>query len=127
MTLVIKNVDERTLRELKAEAARRGLTLAEVFEEAANVWLSRNEQALAMTETDVNNEFYESNLAQLEAEHQGSFLVIANGGLVGAFDDLEAAGEAIRSLRPRPTHALITKAGADSKELGEWLGGSLGQ
>lgn len=127
LTLVIKNIDERTLRELKAQAARRGLTLAQVFEEAASAWLSRNDQAAAVTETDADNEFYESNMAQLEAEHSGSYLVIASGRFIGAYESLETAGKAIKALSPRPAHAILTKAGADSQQVGEWLGGSLEQ
>jgi hypothetical protein len=123
---VIKKLDQRTLRELKAQAARRGLTLAQVFEQAVNLWLNRNESP-ATNETDRDNEFYESNKAQLEAEYRGRYVLITNGRFIGAYDSLEQAGEAIKALSPRPTHAILTKASEDIKEPGEWLGGSLGQ
>jgi hypothetical protein len=125
LTLVIKKINQRTLRDLKAEAARRGLTLAEVFQEAANLWLSRREETPMLTETQRNNEFYESNEAELERQYKGRFVLIANGRLVGAYDDADTAGEAIRSLNPRPAHAVLTKVGEDKRELGEWLAGSL--
>ena len=125
LTLVIKKSDRGTLRDLKAEAARRGLTLAEVFREAANLWLSSGEETLMLTEAQRNNEFYESNEAELERQYKGSFVLIANGRLVGAYDDADAAGEAIRSLNPRPAQAVLTKMAEDKRELGEWLAGSL--
>ena len=125
MTLVIKKIDQRTLRNLKAEAARRGLTLAEVFQEAAHLWLSRGQETSMLTETDRDNEFYESEEAELERQYKGRYVLIAGAHLVGAFDDLEAAGKAIRSLSPRPVHAILTKIGQDERKEGEWLAGSL--
>ena len=55
MTLVIKRVDERKLREFKAEAVRRGLTLSEAFEEAIELWLSARP---LFSEEDANNAAY---------------------------------------------------------------------
>jgi hypothetical protein len=123
--LVIKKIDQRTLRDLKAEAARQGLTLGEVFKEAANLWLTRRQGTPVLTETDYNNEFYESNEAELERQYEGRYVLIAGARLVGAYDDLHAAGEAMRALNPRPHHAILTKIGKDEREYGEWLGGSL--
>lgn len=125
MTLVIKKVDQRTVRNLKAEAARRGLTLAEVFQEAANLWLIREKERPASTEADRNNEFYEANEAELQRQHEGEFVVIAAGELVGAYHDLNAAGRAIASMNPRPRHAIVTRIGHDERSVGEWLAGSL--
>jgi hypothetical protein len=125
LTLVIKKIDQRTLRDLKAEAARRGLTLGEVFKEAVNLWLTRRQETPVLTEADHNNEFYESNEAELEREYEGRYVLIAGARLVGAYDDLHAAGEAMRALNPRPRHAILTKIGKDTREFGEWMGGSL--
>ena len=125
MTLVIKKLDQKVLRSLKAEAARRGLTLAEVFQEAANLWLSKQQEKPVSTEADRNNEFYEANHAELQRQYKDRFVVIAGGELVGAYHDLNAAGTAIRSLKPRPRHAIVTKIGHDERGIGEWLAGSL--
>jgi len=125
LTLVIKKIDQRTLRNLKAEAARRGLTLREVFQEAVNLWLSRRQETPVQTEADQNNEFYESNEAELVRQYKGKYVLIAGARLVGAYDDLHAAGETMRALSPRPRHAVLTKIGEDARESGEWLGGSL--
>jgi hypothetical protein len=123
--LVIKKIDQKILRDLKAEAARRGLTLGEVFKEAANLWLTSRQETTVLTETDHNNEFYESNEAELKRQYEGRYVLIAGARLVGAYDDLHAAGEAMRALKPRPSHAILTKIGKDAREYGEWLGGSL--
>jgi hypothetical protein len=125
LTLVIKKIDQRTLRDLKAEAVRRGLTLGEVFKEAANLWLARRQETPTLTEMDHNNEFYESNEAELERQFGGKYVLIACARLVGAYDDLHAAGEAMKALSPRPRHAILTRVGKDGREFGEWLGGSL--
>jgi hypothetical protein len=125
LTLVIKKIDQRTLRDLKAEAARRGLTLAEVFQESVSLWLTKRQETPVLTETDKNNEFYESNEAELERHYKGRYVLITGGRLVGAYDNLHAAGEAMRTLSPRPRQAILTKVGKDTRELGEWLGGSL--
>ena len=125
MTLVIKKIDQRTLRDLKAEAARRGLTLAEVFKEAVNLWLARQQETPVLTEADQNNDFYESNEAELERQYKGKYVLIARARVVGAYDDLRSAGEAMRALSPRPRHAVLTKIAEDARESGEWLGGSL--
>jgi len=125
LTLVIKKIDQRTLRDLKAEAARRGLTLGEVFREAVNLWLTRRQETPLLTEADQNNAFYESNEAELERQYKGRYVLIAGARLVGAYDDLHAAGEAMKGLSPRPRQAILTKIGKDARESGEWLGGSL--
>lgn len=76
------------------------------------------------TEADRKNESYEANRAELEAEHKGKFLLITGGRLAGVYDSLDAAGNAIKALSPRPIHAILTKAGEDTRQFGEWLAGS---
>jgi plasmid stability protein len=125
LTLVVKNLDKKTLRELKVQAARRGLTLSQVLEEALSVWLNRFQDAATGTEMDRNNDFYESKRLELESEYKGKYLLVANGGLLGAYGSLDEAAQAIKSLTPRPVHAILTKAGEELEEQGEWLGGSL--
>lgn len=125
MTLVVKNLDKKTLRELKVQAARRGLTLSQVLEEALSVWLNRTQDGATGTERDRNNDFYESRRVELESEYKGKYLLIANGRLLGAYGSLDEAALAIKSLTPRPVHAILTKAGEELEEQGEWLGGSL--
>lgn len=99
--------------------------MGEAFKEAVNLWLSKRQDTLVLTEADQNNAFYESNEAELERQYKGRYVLIAGARLVGAYDDLHAAGEAMRALSPRPRHAILTKIGKDAREFGEWLGGSL--
>ncbi len=125
MTLVIKNADERLVREFKAEAIRRGLTLSQAFEEAVRVWLDLKDKLL-ITEQDVNNLAYESLKEELRKQ-EGKYAVIARGKLVGLFDSLEEVASALKGLRPPIRNALVVKIGEDDRtrrEL-EWLGGSL--
>ncbi len=125
MTLVIKNADERLIREFKAEAVRRGLTLSRAFEEAVRIWLDLRDKLL-VTEQDANNLAYESIEGELR-KHRGKYAVIAGGKLMGLFDSLEEVATALRGLEPPVRNALVVKIGKDDKERREleWLGGSL--
>ncbi len=124
MTLVIKNANESLIREFKAEAVRRGITISQAFEEAVRVWLDLKDKLL-ITEQDVNNVVYESLERELR-KHEGKYAVITRGRLVGLFDSLEEVAKAIKSLKPAVKNALVVKIGEDDvrREL-EWLGGSL--
>ncbi len=121
--MVIRKVDERILREFKAEAVRRGLTLSQAFEEAVSMWLRGG---VLETDADANNRAYLRMRDKL-GEFEGKYVVFANGRFVGAFDTIEEVGRAIRSLRPRPRHAIVLKVGHDVKVRGrlEWWGGSM--
>ncbi len=123
MTLVIKKIDEKKLREFKAEAIRRGLTLSQAIEEAIELWLRR---PALLTEEDVNNLVYVRMKRQLE-KYKGKYVVIARGKFLGAFDTLKDAGLALRKLDELPKHAIIVKVGVDKAIEGEleWLGGSI--
>ncbi len=122
MVLVIKNVDERKLREFKAEAVRRGLRLHEAFEEAVSLWLSKKPAEL-LSEEEVNHLVYESIRGELRAKHVGKYAVVAEGRFVGSFESLEEVVEALRKLRPR--HAVVAKVDEDEEVEREWLGGSM--
>lgn len=125
MTLVIKNAEEKLLREFKAEAARRGLSLSEAFEEAVKHWLtSRHREVLS--EVDLNNAAYESLESSIKA-HEGQYVVIAEGKLMGVFSSLEEVSGALKKVHPPLKHALVVKIGVDDRCLEglEWLGGSI--
>ncbi|RLF12927.1 MAG: hypothetical protein DRN06_09180 [Thermoprotei archaeon] len=123
MTLVVKKVDERKLREFKAEAIRRGLTLSQALEEAIELWLRAS---YMLSEEDANN------MAYIEAKrllrgHEGEYAVFAHGRLLGFYRTLSEVSEALKSLDVRPRHAIVVKVGVDSPPPGEleWLGGSI--
>ncbi len=121
--MVIKKVDERRLREFKAEAVRRGLTLSEAFEEAVELWLSCRP---LFSEEDANHAAYLREKGRLKGL-EGKYAVFAHGRFVGAFESLEAVAKALRALSPRPRHVVVVKVGVDRPPRGEleWWGGSL--
>lgn len=123
VTLVIRKIDERKLREFKAEAIRRGLTLSQALEEAIDAWL--RDRVLG-TDVDENNRAYFKMRDRLNS-YKGKYMVFANGRFLGAFDAIEEVGEALRSVSPRPRHAIVLKVGKDKVAEGrlEWWGGSI--
>jgi len=78
-----------------------------------------------LSEAEANNECYESLRAELEKEYKWKVAVIAHGKLIGVYNELEEAAAAIRNLKQRPKHAIMTRVGVDEKRFGEWLGGFL--
>ena len=119
-TLVVKGADERRLREFKAEAVRRGLRLSEALEEAIELWLSAKP---VLDEVDANNLAYLRAKRLLEGQ-EGRYAVFAHGRMVGVFDSLEEVSGALRSLEPRPRHAVVVRVGVDKPDELEWWGGS---
>lgn len=122
MTLVIKKIDERKLREFKAEAVRRGLTLSRALEEAIELWLS---QKPAWSEADANNAAYAREKGKFLKEHAGKYAVFAHGRFIGVYSTLEGVISALRALDERPRHAVVTKIGEDASRVLEWWGGSI--
>jgi len=53
------------------------------------------------------------------------YVVFANGEFIGAFKTLDEVRENLKSLRPKPTHAIVLKVGEDVKPRGvlEWWEG----
>ncbi len=121
----MKNVSEETVRRLKAEAARRGVTLSEAVEEAVKLWLN----AVGGVATDeVGDELaWERVRRRLEKEHRGKYAVIARGELVGVYESLEEVSRVLSQLRRKGVErALVVHVGVDREGwVGEWLGGSM--
>lgn len=126
MTLVIKKIDPEKLRQFKAEAVRRGLLLHQAIEQAITLWLNYNEADLE-TDADANNRFYEATKEELSKKYKGKFIIIAEGKLIGVYENLSEASEELRNLKPRIKHAILTKVGYDEEYSGEyeWWGGSI--
>jgi len=123
LALVIKNIDKRVVREFKAEAIRRGLTLSKAFEEAARMWLEFKDKVI-VSEQDLNNLVYESMEEELR-KNRGKYAAIARGKLLGIFETIEDVSLALRSANVR--NAIVVKIGHDDVlvEGLEWLGGSI--
>ena len=92
MTLVIKKLDPEKLRRFKAEAVRRGLLLHQALEEAITLWLNYNEADLE-TDADADNRVYEAMKEELSKKYKGKFIIIAEGKLIGIYENLNEASE----------------------------------
>jgi NTP pyrophosphatase (non-canonical NTP hydrolase) len=124
MTLVIRGLDEKTKRSIRSEAVRRGLRLAEAVKEAFQLWRTYNVDAAAMSEREANNAAYNA-LRQELGKYSGKVVLIANGKLLGTYEDPRSAAVDLRLKAPESHHAIITVINKDKKEELQWLGGSL--
>jgi len=124
VTLVIRGLDERTKRSLRAEAIRRGLRLAEAVKEAFQLWRSYDQDAQTLSERDVNNAAYDALRQELE-KYAGKTILIAGGRLLGTYENPRSAAMDLKLKAPEARHAIVTTIGKDKREELEWLGGSL--
>jgi len=126
LPLVLKRVSPEKIRLLKAEAARRGLTPSQAVEEAIELWLR---QGGLVEDSAADDAAWERMRERLRREARGKYVVIAEGRLVGVYESLEEAAEALRGLRRRGVRrAILVRPGVDDEAAGgegEWLGGSL--
>jgi hypothetical protein len=51
--------------------------------------------------TDPNVEAYNAQRTQLEAEHLGEYIAIANGGIVGLYPSFDEAWRAVETIREK--------------------------
>jgi hypothetical protein len=124
MTLVVRGLDDKTKRSFRAEAIRRGLKLAEAVKEAFQVWRSYDRDAQTLSERDVNNAAYNALGQELE-RYAGKTILIAEGKLLGVYENPRSAAKDLASKAPHAHHAIVTKVGEDRRLELEWLGGSL--
>ncbi|BDB99972.1 hypothetical protein [Saccharolobus caldissimus] len=125
MTLVIKKIDEKKLREFKAEAIRRGLTLSEAISQAIDLWLNKvrsEDDEDVEKERELNNKVFEELKDNLPKD---KYIVIANGKLIGTFDSLKEVSDVLKGLKVK--HAIVVNMNKDSQREGEWLSGSMFQ
>jgi hypothetical protein len=124
VTLVIRGLDEKTKRSLRAEAIKRGLKLAEAVKEAFLLWRSYEQDAQTLSERDVNNAAYNALRQELE-KYAGKTILIAEGRLLGTYENPRSAAADLKLKAPEARHAIVTAIGKDKREELEWLGGSL--
>lgn len=122
--MVIKKIDEKKLREFKAEAVRRGLTLSEAISQAIDLWLNkvRSEDNEVEKERELNNKVFEELKDSLPRD---KYVVIAKGKLLGAYDSLNEVSKVLKGLNVR--QAIVVKLNKDLPREGEWLAGSVFQ
>lgn len=124
VTLVIRGMDEKTKRSLRAEAIKRGLRLAQAVKEAFQLWRAYDPEASTLSERDANNAAYNALRQELE-KYASKTILIAGGKLLGTYDDPRSAAMDLRMKAPEAHNAIITVIGRDKREELEWLGGSL--
>ena len=129
MPLVLKKIREETVRRLKAEAAKRGLTPSEAVEEAIELWLRSHGSGQLVEDSSIDDEAYRRLRERLLREARGKYVVIARGRLVGIYGSLEEAAAALRRLKAEGVdRAVLVRPGVDEAAggvEGEWLGGAL--
>lgn len=124
VTLVIRGLDEKTRRSIRAEAIKRGLRLAQAVKEAFQLWRTYDQEASTLSEREANNATYNALRQELE-RYANKTVVIAGGKLLGTYDDPRSAAIDLRMKAPEAHHAIITVIAKDKREELEWLGGSL--
>jgi hypothetical protein len=124
MALVIRGMDEKTKRSIRAEAVKRGLKLAQAVKEAFQLWQTYNPDELAVSEMEANNAVYSALRQELD-KYAGRAVLIAKGKLLGAYDNPRSAALDLKVKAPEAHQAIITIINKDKREELEWLGGSL--
>jgi len=122
LPLVLKKVGEDKVRALKAEAARRGISLSKAVEEAIELWLRLSNSQIVESSV-VDDMVWEKAREELEEKFRGRYVVIFDGKIQGVFDSLEQVARFLREKKPR--RAIVVRPGVDGRVEGEWLGGSL--
>jgi len=124
VTLVMRGLDEKTKRSLRAEAVRRGLKLAQAVKEAFQLSRSYDQETETLSERDINNACYNALRQELE-KYTGKTILISGGRLIGIYENPRVAAKNLKLKAPEARHAIITVVGQDRREELGWLGGSL--
>lgn len=123
MDVIIRKIDQRLHRRLKAEAAIRGMTLSRALEEAIRMWVRTEDQAQPRDESDSNNRAYERMKIELGRRYKDKFVVFAGGRFLGSAESLHEAGNLARRNNARK--ALAKRVGEINRAGGEWFWSSL--
>lgn len=116
VNVFLKKVDKEIYLALKSEAAKRGKTIGEMFNEAVKVWLTHYRHA--DPERELNMKVYDKIKGEI-SNRSGEYFVIAGGSFIGRFKTLR---EAARNMKLKGSlKGFIIRA----QPGGEWLGGSL--
>jgi len=104
MSVLIKDVDKELYAQFKAAAVMRGLRLNEALCKAMEYWI-KLEQAKDKIDDErmLNNAAYRRLIPQLLKDHEGEWIVISKGELIGIFDNQRNAVTAIK------THDLLNQ------------------
>ena len=120
----LKNLDEETYRAIKAIAAKRGVPVYRVINEALSLYVNLHDSLAAETEEEANSRVYGSLLG--DPRYKGKWVAIARGRLVAVADTWEEAVERMRDFvrRERVAHGVVARVGEEAESV-EILGSSL--
>jgi len=96
MSVLIKEVDKELYAKFKSKAALKGLRINEAFAEAIIQWLA--EDAIKDTKNlmrQQNNATFRRIFPDLVKNHEGKWVVISEGLMIGIFGDRKAAIKAV--------------------------------
>ncbi len=120
----IKNLDKETYRIIKAIAARRGVPVYRVINEALSLYANLYDSLAAETEEESNSRVYESLLG--DPRYTGKWVVISRGRLIAVAETWEEAVRYMRDFvkRERPACGIVVRVGEEVERV-EILGSSL--
>ncbi len=126
-TITVRGVDEDTYRRVKAVAALRGIKVGDAVNEALRLWLSIKPEALGAfrsieEEAALNRKAYEELRAELEEKYRGKYVAFARGRLLGVYDTIREAAEAVEKTGAK--HGIVKRVGEEAPRRVE-LGWSL--
>lgn len=118
----IKGIDEKLYRELKAEAARRGVPLYSLLNDAIRFYLNMRNSLAIETEENANNRVYMSLV--FSNRFKGKWVAICMGKVLGFADSWDKAVEIMRKYvkKNRVNHGIVAKIGEKIEEEVEILG-----
>lgn len=120
----MKNLDVEAYRAIKAIAARRGVPVYKVINEALALYVNLYDSLAAETEEEANNRVYESLMG--DPRYKGKWVAIAKGKLIAVTESWDEAVKALRRflLREKASHGIVSRVSEEVEEV-EILGSSL--
>ncbi len=113
----LKNLDEEIYRAIKAIAARRGVPVYRVVNEALSLYVNLHCGLTTETEEGANNRVYESLLR--DPRYRGKWVAIARGRLIAVADTWEEAVQKMRDFvrRERVAHGVVVRVGEEAERV----------
>jgi len=104
--IAVRGVDRELYRRVKAAAALRGMRIGEVVNEALRLWLSIKPGALTILseverEAERNRRVLQEAFGELLERHEGKYVAVAGGRVLGVFNTVEEAAEVIEKSGAR--------------------------
>ena len=118
MSVLIKDVDKVLYSRFKAQAVLRGIKVGEALALAMENWLkdtsSENEDE---QERIKNNATFRRLFPELIGEHENQWIVISNGRMIGLFDSMMEAADAIKKNNLYGKPNIITQITRETRKV----------